>query len=176
MVSHGIREDIGCVGSKLLYKDNTVQHGGIILGLGGVAGHALRKFPNEYTGQFSKLQLVQNYLAVTGACLLIRTKVFKEVSGFNEIDLKVAFNDVDLSLKVVDAGYRNVWTPFAQLYHYESASRGDDLTGKKLERFSKEAKYIIKHWSKYLKSDPYYNQNLTLEREDFSLGRPRLHG
>ena len=174
MVSHGIRKNIGCVGAKLFYQDDSIQHGGVILGLGGLAGHAYRKFPKHHAGMGSRLNLLQNFLAVTGACLLLKSEIFNKVNGFNEIDLKVAFNDVDLCLRVHEAGYRNIWTPFAQLYHYESASRGDDLSGQKLKRYNKEAEYIKKHWMKYLKSDPYYNPNLTVDREDFSLGRPRF--
>ena len=174
MVSHGIRTEVGCVGAKLLYDDNTIQHGGVVLGLGGLAGHAFRKFPKCHVGYGSRLSLVQNYSAVTAACLLMKIELFKKIEGFNATNLKVAFNDVDLCLRVKEQGYRNVWTPFAILYHYESASRGDDLSGEKLKRYNKEADYMRKKWKKYLDHDPAYNPNLTLDREDFSLGRPRF--
>ena len=174
LVSHGIRTEVGCVGAKLLYDDNTIQHGGVVLGLGGLAGHAFRKFPKCHVGYGSRLSLVQNYSAVTAACLLMKIELFKKIGGFNATNLNVAFNDVDLCLRVKEEGYRNVWTPFAMLYHYESASRGDDLSGEKLKRYNREADYMRKKWKKYLDYDPAYNPNLTLDREDFSLGRPRF--
>ena len=130
MVVIANRKEVGCVGAKLLYPNDTIQHAGIILGLGGYAGHAFRRFPKFHSGYASRLDLVQNYSAVTGACLLVRKDVFSKVSGFDENFLKIAFNDVDLCLKVLQAGFKNVWTPHALLYHYESASRGDDLEGK----------------------------------------------
>lgn len=174
MVSHAIRPEIGCVGAKLLYPNNTVQHAGIILGLGGVAGHAFRKFPKEATGDKNRLNLVQNYSAVTAACLLVKKEVFKEVGGFNEEDLQVAFNDVDLCLKIKKLGYRNLWTPFARLYHHESATRGDDLSPEKLKRFKREASYLKEKWSEWIFDDPCYSKNLTRDREDFSLSRPSV--
>lgn len=169
MVSHAIRENIGCVGAKLLYPNDTVQHGGVIIGLGGIAGHAFKGFAREHTGYKNRLSLVQNYSAVTGACMMIRKSIFFEVGGFNAKDLKVAFNDVDLCLKVREAGYLNLWTPHALLYHFESISRGDDLSTKKKKRFIKEGEYIKRKWSSVVKKDPYYNKNLTKDREDFSL-------
>jgi glycosyltransferase involved in cell wall biosynthesis len=173
MVSHGIRKEVGCVGAKLLYQDDTIQHGGVVLGIGGIAGHVFKRFPANHDGYFNRLTLPSNYSAVTAACLLIKTKLFNEVEGFNEKHLKVAFNDVDLCLKVKEKGFNNIWTPFAILYHYESASRGDDLRGEKLKRFNKEAQYMRNKWAKFIAHDPSYNPNLTLYREDFSLGRPR---
>jgi GT2 family glycosyltransferase len=173
MVSHGIRPEIGCVGAKLLYPNDTIQHGGVVLGLGGLAGHAFKSFPMDHSGYKNRLCLVQNYSAVTAACLLVKKKLFEQVGGFNEENLQVAFNDVDFCLKVREQGFRNLWTPFALLYHFESASRGDDLSPKKLKRFNKEAEYMKKTWKNELSFDPAYNSNLTLDREDFSLGLPR---
>jgi len=169
MVSHACRDDIGCVGAKLYYPNDTVQHGGVILGIGGVAGHAHKYFNRRDNGYFSRLSVVQNLSAVTGACLLVRRSVYEQVGGLDEENLAVAFNDVDLCLKVREAGYRNLWTPYAELYHYESLSRGADDNNKKRARARREAEYMRKRWGEVLDSDPAYNPNLTLVHEDFSL-------
>jgi len=169
MVSHTCREEIGCVGAKLYYPNDTVQHGGVILGIGGVAGHAHKYFSRNEHGYFSRLKLVQNFSAVTGACLLINKSLFEQVGGLNEEHLAVAFNDVDLCLKVREAGYRNLWTPYAELYHHESMTRGADDSNKKRARARREAEYMRKRWGAELDSDPAYNPNLTLVHEDFSL-------
>lgn len=169
MVSHACREDVGCVGGMLYYPNNTVQHAGVVLGIGGVAGHAHKYFNRHENGYFSRLKLVQNYSAVTGACLLVRKSVFEQVGGLNEEQLAVAFNDVDLCLKVREAGYRNLWTPYAELYHHESLTRGANDTHKKRARARREADYMRKRWGALLDNDPAYNPNLTLIHEDFSL-------
>ena len=169
MVSQVCREEIGCVGAKLYYPNDTLQHGGVILGVGGVAGHAHKYFNRNSPGYFSRLHLAHNLSAVTGACLLVRKAVFEEVNGLNEEHLTVAFNDVDLCLKVREAGYRNLWTPYAELYHHESASRGADDNSKKQVRAQREAAYMRSQWGPQLDSDPAYNPNLTLVHEDFSL-------
>ena len=169
MVSHACRPEIGCVGAKLYYPNDTIQHGGVILGIGGVAGHAHKYFHRSDYGYFSRLHLVQNLSAVTGACLLVRKSIFEQVGGLNEENLAVAFNDVDLCLKVREAGYRNLWTPNAELYHHESVSRGADDTAAKRRRAQGEAEYMRKRWGKLLDTDPAYNPNLTLVHEDFSL-------
>ncbi|GAB6142404.1 hypothetical protein JCM14076_31330 [Methylosoma difficile] len=168
MVSHAMRPEIGCVGAKLYYDDDTVQHGGVILGLGGVASHSHKNFQRDAPGYFYRLKLIQNLSAVTAACLLIRKSVYNEVGGLEE-DLKVAFNDVDFCIKVREAGYRNLWTPYAELYHYESKSRGLEDTPEKIQRFVKEIEYVRNKWGVKLQKDPYYNKNLTLNAEDFSL-------
>ncbi|WP_203705775.1 glycosyltransferase family 2 protein, partial [Escherichia coli] len=124
MVSHCMRPEIGCVGAKLYYSNDTLQHGGVILGIGGVAGHSHKQYPRHHPGYFSRLLLTQTLSAVTAACLLIRKNIYEEVAGLDEENLHVAFNDVDFCLKVREAGYRNLWTPYAELYHYESISRG----------------------------------------------------
>lgn len=173
MVAIANREEVGCVGAKLLYPNDTIQHAGIILGVGGFAGHAFRRFPKSHDGYSCRLNLVQNYSAVTGACLLVRKKIFTKVSGLNEDCLKVAFNDVDFCLKVLEAGYRNVWTPHALLYHYESASRGNDFQGNNYKRFLREGNYIYNRWKRLLENDPAYNRNLSLNVEDFSIALPR---
>lgn len=169
MVSHGLRSDVGCVGAKLYYPNDRIQHGGIILGIGGVAGHSHKHFKRHDFGYFSRLSLVQNLSAVTGACLLVRRNVFNEVGGLNEEELTVAFNDVDFCLKVKTAGYNNVWTPYAELYHHESVSRGAENSPAKIERFKREICYMKKNWSELLMKDPYYNPNLSIDREDFSI-------
>ena len=169
MVGHALREEIGCVGAKLLYKNNMVQHAGVILGIGGVAGHAHKYFDAESAGYFSRLHLTQNMSAVTAACLTVRKSLYERVGGFNESDLKVAFNDVDFCLRVGTLGMRNVWTPYALLYHHESVSRGHENTHEKQQRFKHESKYMQEQWGELLETDPAYNRNLTLVREDFSL-------
>ncbi len=168
MVSHANRTDIGCVGAKLYYPDGTIQHGGVILGIMGVAGHSHRFYFGNNPGYEMRLSLVQNLSAVTGACLVVRKEVFQEVGGL-ETDLAVAYNDVDLCLKVHQAGYRNLWTPFARLYHHESKSRGTADTPKKKLLLQKEQDYIKEKWGHILYKDPGYNPNLTLQFEDFSL-------
>ena len=172
MVAQALRPQIGCVGAMLYYPNDTVQHAGVIIGLGGVAGHAFRDFPRNTEGVFNRARLVQNYGAVTAACLVIRKSVFDQVGGLDEKSLAVAFNDVDFCLKVRAAGYLNLWTPFAELYHHESASRGVEDTPEKHERFRGEVETMMKRWEKELKHDPAYNPNLTLELTDFTLAAP----
>ena len=169
MVGHAIRPEIGCVGSKLLYKNNMIQHAGVILGIGGVAGHSHKYADVESEGYFSRLHLTQNMSAVTAACLTIEKHLYQQIGGLNETDLKVAFNDVDFCLRIGALGLRNVWTPYALLYHHESVSRGHENTQEKQLRFKQEALYMQKQWGEMLESDPAYNRNLTLVREDFSL-------
>lgn len=169
MVSQVCRPEIGCVGAKLYYPNGSLQHAGVILGIGGVAGHSHKYFNGNALGYFSRLQLVQNLSAVTAACLLVRKEIFEQVGGLNEENLKVAFNDVDFCLKVREAGYRNLFTPFAELYHHESVSRGAEDNPKKQARFQAEIAYMRKTWGPQLDNDPAYNPNLTLAYEDFSL-------
>lgn len=169
MVSHAVRPDIGCVGSKLYYSDDTIQHAGVICSLGGVAGHSHKHFDRKHPGYFYRLLLPQNISAVTAACLLIRKEIFWQVNGLDEENLEVAFNDVDFCLKVRSAGFRNIWTPYAELYHYESISRGAEDTPEKILRFQKEVMFMKNKWGSALQFDPFYNQNLTKDREDFSI-------
>lgn len=172
MVSHAVRPDIGCVGAKLYYANETIQHAGVILGIGGVANHSHLKFNRSDAGYSARLICIQNYSAVTAACLFVRRTTYDEVSGLDETNLKIAFNDVDFCLKVRQAGYRNLWTPFAELYHHESISRGHEDTPEKKERFRKEVEFMQAKWGELLTADPYYNPNLTKDREDFSIGMP----
>jgi GT2 family glycosyltransferase len=170
MVSQAVRPGIGAVGAMLYYPFpiNTVQHAGVVLGLGGVAGHPFKEFPRGDQGQKNRLRLVQNYSAVTAACLVIRKDRFLEVGGLNEKQLPIAFNDVDLCCKLIRAGYRNLWTPFAEFYHHESATRGVENTPEKKARFQSEIDYMMGTWGDLLMADPAYNPNLTLVGEDFS--------
>ncbi len=170
MVSHALRPEIGCVGAKLYYDDETIQHAGVITGLGGVAGHSHKYFPRTAAGYFNRLKIIQNLSAVTAACLIVRKTIYEEVGGLEETHLHVAFNDVDFCLKVREAGYRNLWTPYAELYHFESKSRGEEDTPEKVARFNKEIEYIKTRWGATLLADPCYSPNLTLVREDFSIG------
>ncbi|MEO5961611.1 MAG: glycosyltransferase family 2 protein, partial [Opitutaceae bacterium] len=176
MVSHAIRPEIGCVGAMLYYPNDTIQHAGVVLGVGGVAGHAFREFPRGTEGKFNRARLVQNYSCVTAACLVVRKSIYEQVGGLDEQALAVAFNDIDFCLKVRAAGYRNLWTPFAELYHHESASRGADDTAEKAERFQSEVETMLRRWGAELQSDPAYNPNLTLELNDFSLASPPRPG
>ncbi len=169
MVSHAQREDIGCVGAMLYFENDTIQHAGVITGIGDVAGHSHKHFKRGDHGYFSRLKVVQNLSAVTAACLLVRKSVFDEVNGLNEKDLTVAFNDVDFCLKVQAKGYRNLWTPYAELYHYESISRGAEDNPEKVARFNKEVDYMKETWETHVKADSCYSPNLTLAREDFSV-------
>lgn len=169
LVRYAVRPDVGCVGAKLYYSDDTIQHAGVILGLGGVAGHAHRFFPGDAPGYFHRLRIVHNVSAVTAACLVVRKATFDEVGGLDETNLPIAFNDVDFCLKVREAGYWNVFTPYAELYHYESVSRKGDDTSAKQARAQREIRTMRSRWGQTLDNDPTYNPNLTLNHEDFSL-------
>ncbi|WP_243005980.1 MULTISPECIES: glycosyltransferase family 2 protein [unclassified Roseburia] len=164
-----MRLDVGIVGAKLLYEDNTIQHAGVIIGFGGVAGHAFIGQDRDDNGYFSRIISVQDLSAVTAACLMVRRSVFDEVEGLNE-EFKVAFNDIDFCLKVRKAGYLVVYNPYAQFYHYESKSRGQEDSADKVARFQQEIGLFGERWGELLEhGDPYYNPNLTLDKADFSL-------
>ena len=169
LVQHALRPEIGAVGAKLYYRDDTIQHAGVVMGIGGVAGHSHKYFPKHCFGYFSRLKIIQNYAAVTGACLVVRKSLYEEVGGLSEKYLAVAFNDVDFCLKLLEKGYRNLWTPYVELYHHESRSRGFEDTKEKQERFGTEIRYMKKHWKKKIENDRYYNANLTRLFEDFRL-------
>jgi len=164
MAEHIQRPEVGAVGPRLLYPDDTVQHGGIVVGVGGIAEHAFRGFPAEAPGVCRQLQVTRNYSAVTGACLLTRRDVFNKVRGFDEERLPVTFSDVDLCLKIRRAGYLVVYTPFARLYHHESSSRRRTVE-------PMETGVMRERWAGILDDDPYYNPNLSRDRADFSLGK-----
>lgn len=164
-----MRPDVGIAGAKLLYEDNTIQHAGVIVGFGGIAGHAFIGQDKEDNGYFSRSISVQDLSAVTAACLMVRKSVYEEVGGLDE-EYKVAFNDIDFCLKVRKAGYLVVYNPYAQFYHYESKSRGLEDSADKVARFQREIALFGERWGDILeKGDPYYNPNLTLDKADFSL-------
>ncbi len=169
MLIHASRPEIGCVGAKLYYPDETIQHGGVILGIYGSASHAHKHFPKDHAGYFNRLISVHNISSVTAACLMMRKRVFEQVGGFDQINLKVAYNDVDLCLKVLAQGYRNVWTPYAELIHYESKSRGKKPSWWQRRKLHKEEQFLKQKWGDLLLNDPAYNPNLSLDREDFSV-------
>lgn len=172
MVSLAIQPGVGAVGARLWYPDDTLQHGGCITGLVGIAGHSHKHSPRSCSGYFGRAQVIQTLSAVTAACLLVKKEVFNEVGGLDEENLMVAYNDIDFCLRVKEAGYRNVWTPYAELYHHESATRGYEDTPEKRCRFEKEIKYMQERWGESLYADPAYNPNLTLASEDFSFAWP----
>jgi len=173
MVGHVLREDIGCVGAKLLYPNDTIQHAGVAMGYGGGAGHAHKYFRKTEFGYLSRLAATNEFSAVTAACLLVTREDYDAVGGLNEQDLTVAFNDVDFCLKVLELGRRNLYCAEAVLYHHESVSRGLDIEPEKKARFEKELDYLQTNWAHYIENDPCYNPNLTLTAENFSLRNHR---
>lgn len=172
MVSHACRPGVGVVGAKLLYADERVQHAGVVLGIGGVAGHNHKYAPRELPGFFGRLVLTHQFSAVTGACLLTHRDLFLELGGLDEIDLAVAFNDVDYCLRVRETGRTVVFTPYAELFHLESASRGLEESPQQIARFNRESEVMRERWPGWLLDDPAYNPNLTNVHEDFSLAAP----
>lgn len=161
LASQAMRPDVGAVGAMLYYPDDTIQHAGVVLGVHGVAAHFYCGAPRGFAGQMGRARLVQELSAVTAACLLVRREVFNAVGGLDE-SLRVAFNDIDFCLRVRRAGFRNLWTPFAELYHHESATRGYEDSPEKLRRFQSEVDYMLAEWSAVLTRDPAYSPNLTL--------------
>ncbi|CDA98856.1 putative uncharacterized protein [Lachnospiraceae bacterium CAG:215] len=169
LLGYCMREDVGAVGARLYYEDGSIQHAGVIVGLGGVAGHAFTDFPHESPGYFGRIVMAQDYSAVTAACMMMRKNVYEEVGGFDP-QWAVAFNDVDLCLKIRKAGYLIVYNPYAELMHYESKSRGYEDNEEKVERFNSEIDNFMRVWKEFLdQGDPYYSPNLTLDKNDFSL-------
>jgi glycosyltransferase involved in cell wall biosynthesis len=163
MASHAVRKEIGAVGAMLYYPNDIIQHAGVLIGMGGLAGHLYAGFRRGESGYMERARIVQNLSAVTAACLVIRKSIYEEVNGLEETNLTVAFNDVDFCLRVMERGYRNLWTPFAELYHHESASRGPEDTPEKQQRFRKEIAYMRSRWPHLVNNDPAYNPNLTLD-------------
>ena len=163
------RDDVGIVGARLLYQDDTIQHAGVVVGFGGIAGHTfigLHKAENSY---FHRAMSTQDYSAVTAACMMSKKSIFQQVGGFTE-ELAVAFNDIDYCMKVRAAGKLVVYNPYALLYHYESKSRGLEDTPEKIARFNREIRIFADRWPEILeKGDPYYNPNLTLRKSNFAL-------
>ncbi len=169
LVKVGVQPGVGAVGAKLYFADDTIQHAGIVIGMGGIAGHSHGSFPRDAAGHMQRLRYAQNVSAVTGACLLCPAKVFREVGGFDE-GFVLAFNDVDLCLRILAHGRRVVWTPHAELYHFESKTRGYEDTPEKLRRFRREIELFQSKWGEFLrKGDPHYNPHYRLDRPDFAL-------
>lgn len=161
MLGYAQRQNTGAVGAKLLYPDNTIQHAGVIMGLGGIAGHAFRTHLRKDPGYFGALLVNRNTAVVTAACLMVEKKKYEEVGGLEE-ELSVAFNDVDFCLKLLEKGYRNVNLSSIELYHHESKTRGAEDTREKKERFQGEINFMSKKWNEFIERDPYYNENLSL--------------
>lgn len=171
MIGYCMREDVGIVGAKLLYADDTIQHAGVILGFGGTAGHAFIGKSRYDTGYFGRILCAQDYSAVTAACMMTKREAFEAVGGMTE-ELAVAFNDVDYCLKVRKHGWLVVYDPYAEMHHYESKSRGYEDSPEKVERFNGEVEILLSRWRDQIEQgDPYYNPNLTLDNSDFSLRR-----
>lgn len=171
LASQAMRPGVGAVGAMLYYPDRTIQHAGVVLGMGGVGNHVYSGSPEGHPGHGARALVAQELSAVTGACLAVRRDRYLAVGGLDE-RLQVAFNDVDFCLRLLEAGYRNVWTPFARLLHHESASRGRDEDGPARERFLGEARYMESRWGDYLRGDPAWNPNLSLDSLDGGLAFP----
>ncbi len=169
LVSIACDPQVGAVGAKLLYPDGSLQHGGVVLGVGGIACHSHLGIPRDDPGYFARMVILQEVSAVTGACLALRRSVFEEVGGFDQQHLAVAFNDIDLCLRIGAAGYRVIWTPHAQLIHHESKSRGLEDTLGKRTRFEAEMRTMEARWGKLLVRDPFYNPNLSRAKANFRI-------
>ena len=171
LLGYCMRSDVGAVGARLYYEDDTIQHAGVVIGFGGIAGHCFVLQPRGTTGYCHRIICAQDYSAVTAACMMVKRTAFEEVGGLSE-ELQVAFNDIDFCMKLRKAGYLIVYNPYAELYHYESKSRGLEDTPEKVARFNREISVFEKRWPDILRNgDPYYNPNLTLKSQDFSLKR-----
>ena len=171
LLMYAQRPDVGAAGAKLYYPDRTVQHAGIVIGLGAhrTAGHTHYRVGYQNLGYMGRLCYAQDVSAVTGACLMVKHSLWDELGGLDE-SFEVSLNDVDFCLRLREKGLLNVFTPFAELYHYESASRGSDQTGERAERYNREAAHFRDRWKDMLAAgDPYYNPNFSLDRSDFTL-------
>ena len=164
-----MRKDVGIVGARLYYEDDTIQHAGVVVGFGGIAGHCFVMHPKGSTGYCHRIICAQDYSAVTAACMMVDANVYAEVNGLDP-KFEVAFNDIDFCLRVREKGYLVVYNPYAELHHFESKSRGLEDTPQKMSRFNSEMEKFVKRWEKILEDgDPYYSPNLTLDSQDFSL-------
>ena len=171
LASHAIRPHVGAVGAMLYYPNDTIQHAGVVTGVHGVAAHLYSGMPRGFPGQMARAKLAQGMSAVTAACLMVRREVYLAAGGLDTA-LQVAFNDIDFCLRLRQLGYTNIWTPFAELYHHESASRGHEDTAEKRARFMREMEFMKTRWGVQLDCDPAYNPNLTLSGEPFTLAFP----
>lgn len=176
LVGQARRPEVGAVGARLLFPDGTIQHAGVVLGVGGVASHAFYGSSSREAKHFEHDRVLRNVSAVTGACLATRREVFDQVGGLDEVQLRIAYNDVDYCLKLLRAGLRVVYDPYVELIHHESKSRGADLEGEKLERFLREQAVAAKRWASFLSHDPFYNPNLTVASTDYALAWPPRSG
>jgi len=168
MLAHSQRDEVGAVGAKLIYPDGRIQHAGVVMGIGGVAGHSHKYIAGTDNGYFSRPHITQNISAVTGACLMIKRELYLAMGGLEEDALSVAFNDIDLCIRLRARGLLNVYEPSATLYHHESVSRGFEDTEVKQQRFSLEAGYMRdRHGVALIETDPYFNPNLALHSEAF---------
>jgi GT2 family glycosyltransferase len=172
MVSHAVRPAVGAVGARLWYPDGTLQHGGVVLGLGGVGGHAHLRIPRGHPGYFNRAWLQHGCSAVTAACLVMRRQVFEELRGFDEVNLAISFNDIDICLRLRERGLQIIWTPYANLRHHESASRGHDEARARQAQFIREATWMQERWGREIWRDPFYNPNLTLTPPGYTLAFP----
>ncbi|MBF0458134.1 MAG: glycosyltransferase family 2 protein [Nitrospirae bacterium] len=169
MLRHAVRKDVGAVGAKLYYPDGTIQHGGIVVGVGGIAVEYHKGFDGRSAGYFNRLSIVHNVAAVTGACMMLKRELFDKASGFDE-RYALAYNDVDLCLRLMELGYPAVWTPYSELIHYESRTRGYEITRAQRQRLNDESEIFTKRWRHILdKGDPFYNPNLSHKKGDFTL-------
>lgn len=172
LVRIAIQPEVGAVGALLVYPDGSVQHGGVALGIGGVAGHLHSHWSGNSDGYMGRLKLRQAVAAVTAACLAVEREKFLAVGGLDEVNLPIAFNDVDLCLRLAERGWRSVWTPWARLVHHESKSRGLDIAAEKRERFDRESRYMKRRWGAALRQDPYYSPHFTRSGPSYTLTDP----
>lgn len=172
MMSMVMQPGVAIAGARLWYPGDRLQHGGVILGIGGVGSHAHKGVAHDDYGYFCRAVLQQEFSAVTAAGMLIRKDAFVQAGGFDEENLRIAYNDVDLCLKVKSLGYKVVWTPYAELYHHESVSRGDDFAEDQIRRFKTENDFMLRKWTRFIQNDPAYSPNLTLKAENFDLAFP----
>ena len=172
MLSLAAQPGVGAVGARLWYSDGTLQHGGVVIGIGEGAGHAHKRLRRDDAGMAYRAQVLQGFSAVTAACLVVRRSTYLQVGGLDEAAFAVAFNDVDFGLKLRTAGLRNLWTPHAELFHHESVSRGSDKHPGRKQRFERERATLQQRWADWLAWDPAYNPNLTLHNENFALAEP----
>ena len=173
MVGYAMQNHVGCVGAKLLYPNQTIQHAGVVVGVGGIAMHAFVSTGRNQYGYFGRLVSVYDYSCVTAACLMIKKSKYLEVNGLDE-KLKVAYNDVDLNLKLLEKGYNNVVLPHVELFHYESLSRGNDMSSSQIKRFKEETDYMCDKWKDKLLTDKFYNDNFSYNYA-FRLDRRNEH-
>jgi GT2 family glycosyltransferase len=174
LLEHAQRDEVGAVGGKLYYPNQTIQHAGVIIGIGGFAGHSHRHMKKDAKGYGNRLNCIQDVSAVSGAMLMIKRKIYVEIGGLDEDNLSVALNDIDFCLRLRQKDYFNIFTPYCEAIHHESASRGYEETPERKMRFQKEIDYFRNKWRKMLsEGDPFYNRNLTLQREDYSISHQK---